>query len=118
MFKFGKTLIVVLGINQKEVATFLSSEINHSDLYGISYTDQKIIDILKEYDNDPLYSDLIFITTDDQSTQLFVNTNYNVKTLVKSNGKDLTKISGLNITWCDVDELPSLIKRAENNISD
>lgn len=117
MFKFGKTLLVVLGSDNETVAKYISVEMNEAEIYDILFTDQKINNLLVDYDNDPLYSDLIFITTDEQSSQLFLDNKYNEKVLFKD-AVNTNALRAPSITWSNVSELPSLIKKLERNISE
>jgi hypothetical protein len=111
--KMEKTLVVVIGkdrvVLRNDIEKWL--DIMKVEGYDVVFTEhlsnsQEIVQILINYDYEPLYTDIIFVTSDKSSSQWFIENKYNEKVL----------LNGIN--WFDVNTIPSLLERQRRNMSE
>lgn len=112
-----KTLIVVMGTNRYELSIELSTLLNSDSYHIITTINPDIMAILWAYDADPDYHDIIFIMSDIDTSNWYINTKYDEKVLLKG-VSNIKLLRGPSITWTDISELPSLILRLERNVSE
>jgi hypothetical protein len=115
-----KTLIVVFGDLDEELNTYLK-HILDKDLYLIrclyDMNNDAIIQALVEYDNTNDLNDIVFITTNLDSSEFFVKSRFDEKVLLR-NISYKYNYNGLSIVWNDMGNLPVLIQRLGSNISE
>jgi len=108
-----KTLVVVIGKDRVSLRNDILKwlDIMTVEGYDVVFTEhlsnsQEIVQILINYDYEPLYTDIIFVTSDKSSSQWFIANKYNEKVL----------LNGIN--WFDVHTIPSLLERQRRNMSE
>ena len=111
--KMEKTLVVVIGKDRVSLRDDIAKWLGITEIkgYDVVYSEHEsdfheIIKILINYDNEPGYTDIIFVTSDKESSQWFIENKYNEKVL----------LNGIN--WFDVNTIPSLLERQRRNMSE
>lgn len=113
-----KTLIVVMGGNRINLSAAILPLIDNPHSYHITTSlESDIINTLRWYDQQPDYNDIVFVTSDVESSEWFVNNKYDEKVLLCGLYNN-NPFRNPSITWNNLSEIPSLIKRLEGNISE
>lgn len=117
-----KTLVYILGSDKLDVYNTLKQNLNeekysiYTSLSG-DCTNDTMLDIVRWYDINHDFDDLIFVMSDPKSSQWFIDNKYDEKVLLKDT-TDSRKLHAPSITWSSLSELPSLVERLERNISE
>jgi hypothetical protein len=107
---FGPNFLETLGFNSS-THTFVSLD------YCTPALKYEVNEILSHYDLETHLDDVIFITTSEQASRWIISNKYNEKVAYYGNA-DTGSYRGPTVSWTNQDELPSIIKKLEGNVSE